>query len=212
MFDTRFKNFQAQGIETLADGTINFRLANVGRLKTRGIELEGGLRVANDLNFSGGVTYDDATITSFPLAQCYPGQSVAQGCTGSPARQNLAGFRPAQAPEWKAAFNADYTPHLTSSLDGVVQAAYSYQSKINFSISQDPQSAQPGYGIFNLSVGARQPDRRWEIVAFVNNLFNQHYFSNIANSRGNQGNALATQSYLPRDYRRYAGIRASYNF
>ncbi|MBW8745029.1 MAG: TonB-dependent receptor [Sphingomonas sp.] len=212
LFDTRFKNFQAQGIETLADGTINFRLANVGRLRTRGVEIEGGLRVANDLNFSGGVTYDDATITSFPFAQCYPGQTAAQGCSGSPARQNLAGFRPAQAPEWKAAFNADYTPHLTRSLDGLVQVAYSYQSKINFSISQDPQSVQPGYGILNLSAGVRQPDRRWEIVAFVNNLFNKHYFSNIANSRGNQGNALATQSYLPRDYRRYAGVRASYNF
>jgi len=212
LFDTRFKNFQAQGIETLADGTINFRLANVGRLKTRGIELEGGLRAASDLNFSGGVTYDDAKITSFPLAQCYPGQTAAQGCVGSPSRQNLAGFRPAQAPEWKASFNADFTPHLTQSLDGVLQLAYSYQSKINFSISQDPQTAQPGYGILNLSAGVRQPERKWEVVAFVNNLFNKHYFSNMADSFGNQGNALATQSYLPRDYRRYAGVRVSYNF
>ena len=212
LFDTRFKNFQAQGIETLADGTINFRLANVGRLKTRGIELESSLRASSTLSLSGGVTYDDATITSFPFAQCYPGQTAAQGCVGSPSRQNLAGFRPAQAPEWKAAFNADYTPHLTSSLDGLVQFAYSYQSKINFSISQDPETVQKGYGIANLSVGIRQPARKWEVVAFVNNLFNKHYFSNLADSFGNQGNALATQSYLPRDYRRYAGVRASYNF
>jgi len=212
LFDTRFKNFQAQGIETLAGGTINFRLANVGRLKTRGIEVEGSVRVASELNLSGGVTYDDAVITSFPLAQCYPGQTAAQGCTGSPSRQNLTGFRPAQAPEWKASFNADFTPHLTQSLDGIVQLAYSYQSKINFSISQDPQTAQPGYGIVNLSAGIRQPDRKWEVVAFVNNLFNKHYFSNMADSFGNQGSALATQSYLPRDFRRYAGVRASYKF
>ena len=101
---------------------------------------------------------------------------------------------------------------MTNDLDGLVQVAYSYQSKINFSISQDPQLEQPGYGIVNLSVGIRQPARKWEVVAFVNNLFNKHYFSNLANSYGNQGNALATQSYLPRDYRRYAGVRASYNF
>jgi iron complex outermembrane receptor protein len=212
LFDTRFKNFQAQGIETLPDGTINFRLANVGRLRTRGIEVEGGLRVSREFNLSGGITYNDAKITSFPFAQCYPGQTVAQGCSGSPTRQDLKGFRPAQAPEWKASANADFTPHLTNDLDGLVQVAYSYQSKINFSISQDPQLEQPGYGIVNLSVGIRQPARKWEVVAFVNNLFNKHYFSNLANSYGNQGNALATQSYLPRDYRRYAGVRASYNF
>ena len=212
LFDTRFKNFQAQGIETLADGTINFRLANVGRLSTRGVEVEGSLKVASDINVSGGVTYDDAKIKSFPFAQCFPGQTAAQGCLGTPARQNVAGFRPAQAPEWKLAVNGDYTPHLTNKLDGLLQAAYSYQSKINYSISQDPQTAQGGYGIANVSVGVRQADRKWEIAGFVNNLFNKHYFSNLANSFGNQGNALATQSYLARDYRRYEGIRASYNF
>jgi len=35
---------------------------------------------------------------------------------------------------------------------------------------------------------------------------------NITNSFGNQGNAEAVQSYVPRDFRRYGGVRASYNF
>ncbi|USI71929.1 TonB-dependent receptor [Sphingomonas morindae] len=212
LFNTRFKNFQAQGIETLADGTSNFRLANVGRLRTRGVELEGSVRVADDLSVSGGVTYADARILSFPFAQCYPGQTAAQGCTGTPARQDLAGFRPAQAPLWKLAANAEYTPHLTSRLDGLVQLAYSYQSAINFGINQDPQTRQPGYGIANISLGIRPPDRRWELVGFVNNLFDKHYFSNMTNSFGNQGNQLATQSYLARDFNRYGGVRASFKF
>lgn len=212
LFDTRFDNFQAQGIETLPDGTINFRLANVGKLRTRGVEVESSIRLSDILNVTGGVTYNDAKITSFPFAQCYPGQTAAQGCTGSPARQNLAGFRPAQAPEWKIAASGDFTPHLTGDVDGLIQAAATYQSRINYSISQDPQTEQPGYTIVNLSAGIRASDRRWEIVGFVNNLFDKQYFSNLANSYGNQGNALATQSYLPRDFRRYGGVRASYNF
>ncbi|QNQ08648.1 TonB-dependent receptor [Sphingomonas alpina] len=212
LFNTTFDDFQAQGIETLSDGTINFRLANVGKLRTRGVEIEGSVRAGDDLNFSGGVTYTDAKILSFPFGQCYPGQSAAQGCVGSPARQNLAGYRPAQAPEWKLSLSGDYTPALTSSLDGVVQAAFNYQSKFNFGINNDPETIQKGYGILNLSLGVRDHDKKWEVVAFVNNAFDKQYFFNMNNSYGNQGNAQAIQSNLPRDFRRYGGVRASFNF
>ncbi|MDO6415781.1 TonB-dependent receptor [Sphingomonas sp. BIUV-7] len=212
LFDTKFRNFQAQGIEVLSDGTTNFRLANVGRLHTKGVEVEGSVRAAQDLNFTGGVTYNDATITEFPFAQCYPNQTAAQGCTGTPARQNLAGYRPPQAPRWKLAASGDFTPNLTQNLDGLLQVAYSYQSGINFSINQDPQTYQPGYGIANVSLGVRAPDKKWEVVAFVNNVFDKHYFSNMNNDTGNHANQLSTLGYLSRDFNRYGGVRASYNF
>ena len=212
VFTTTFDNFQAQGIETLADGTSNFRLANVGKLRTRGVELEGAVRPSSDFNFSGGVTYSDARILSFPFAQCYPGQTAALGCVGTPTRQNLAGYRPAQAPLWKASLNGEYTPTLTSSLQGVLQVAYTYQSQINFGLNNDPETIQKGYGVTNLSLGVRDSAGRWEVAGFVNNLFDKQYFYNITNSFGNQGNAEAVQSYVPRDFRRYGGVRASYNF
>ena len=211
-FTTTFDNFQAQGIETLADGTSNFRLSNVGKLRTRGVELEGAVRPSSDFNFSGGVTYSDARILSFPVAQCYPGQTAALGCAGTPARQNLAGYRPAQAPLWKLSLNGEYTPTLTSSLQGVLQVAYTYQSQINFGLNNDPETIQKGYGVTNLSLGVRDSAGRWEVAGFVNNLFDKQYFYNITNSFGNQGNAEAVQSYVPRDFRRYGGVRASYNF
>ena len=49
-------------------------------------------------------------------------------------------------------------------------------------------------------------------MAFINNAFDKHYYQNIANSQGNYNNQLALQSYLPRDFERFAGIRASYKF
>jgi iron complex outermembrane receptor protein len=66
--------------------------------------------------------------------------------------------------------------------------------------------------IANFSVGVRQPDGRWEVVAFVDNAFDKHDCQNIANSSGNYGGQLVLQSYLPRDFERYAGIRATYKF
>ena len=181
-------------------------------MRTRGVELEGAVHPSSDFNFSGGVTYSDARILSFPFAQCYPGQTAALGCVGTPTRQNLAGYRPAQAPLWKASLSGEYTPTLTSSLQGLLQVAYTYQSQINFGLNNDPETIQKGYGITNLSLGVRDSAGRWEVAGFVNNLFDKQYFYNIANSFGNQGNAEAVQGYVPRDFRRYGGVRASYNF
>ncbi|MDB5460076.1 MAG: TonB-dependent receptor [Caulobacteraceae bacterium] len=211
-FDAIYRNFQAQGIETLADGTVNYRLTNVGRIHTRGVELDSSGRLDNlQLGFSAA--YLDAVIDSFPLAQCYPLQTAAQGCTGNPSRQSLTGRTPPQAPKWKLSANFDYHHGLGSlPFDGVVQGLYTYQSEVNYSLNQDPQTIQRAYGILNLSAGIRDPIRHYEIMAFVNNLTDQHYYSNLYNSTGNYSNALATQALPPRDFGRYAGVRASYSF
>ncbi|WP_336297191.1 hypothetical protein [Sphingomonas sp. 7/4-4] len=58
----------------------------------------------------------------------------------------------------------------------------------------------------------RAYDRRWELTAFVNNLFDKQYFQSLVNSAGNYGNRVATQALLPRDFRRYGGVRFGVNF
>lgn len=217
LFDTHYRNFQAQGIETLPDGTTNFRLANVGKLRTRGVEVEATGRIDRNLTIGAAVTYDDATITDFPLAQCYPIQTVAQGCVPAagpvPAHQDLSGSRAPQAPEWKVTANFDYSHDLgTLPFKAVAQGALAYQSKQNFSLSGDPETEQGGYAIVNLSLGIRQTENRYQVMLFVNNLFDKNYYANMTDSRGNYNNLLATQSYLPRDFSRYGGIRVSYQF
>ena len=66
LFDTDYTNLQAQTIETLADGTSNFRLTNVGKFNTRGIEIETAARLGRDIALRGAITYLDAKYTSFP--------------------------------------------------------------------------------------------------------------------------------------------------
>ncbi|WP_267382645.1 MULTISPECIES: TonB-dependent receptor [unclassified Sphingomonas] len=216
LFDTHYRDLQAQSIETLADGTQNYRLTNVGGLTTRGVELETSARLGADLNVGGSVTYLDAKYSDYPVGQCYPLQTVAQGCIGTPARQNLTGMRVAQAPEWKFTISGDYSPSLGHNLRGVGQVNWQYQSSVNYAID-DPQTFQPAFHIVNLGLGVRDADRRWEVVAFVNNVFDQQYYASLVNTAGNfGGNAanqiVATQALLPRDFRRYAGLRVALNY
>ncbi len=210
-FDTDYTNLQAQSIETLADGSTNFRLTNVGGLNTRGIELDTTARLGSDLSLSASLAYLDAKYTSFPVAQCYPLQTAAQGCTGTPTRQNLTGARAVQAPEFKFSIGADYSPALSETLRGVVQVNWQHQSSV-FYVASDPQTFQPTYDIVNAGLGVRADDKKWEVVAFVNNLFDTQYFPSLVNSAGNFGTKLATQAIIPRDFRRYGGIRLNLNF
>lgn len=215
-FDTDYDDLQAQTIETLADGTFNYRLTNVGGLNTKGVEVDTALRFGEDLNLGGSAAYLDAKYTSFPVAQCWPRQTVAQGCVpsttpGAPSSQNLTGARAVQAPKWKFTVNADYTPSLGHGLRGVAQVNWQYQSSVYY-VAEDPETFQPGYHIVNLNLGIRSEDRRWEIVGFVNNLFDQQYFPSLVNTASNFGNRLATQALLPRDFRRYGGVRLGFNF
>ena len=212
-FDTDYRNLQAQSIETLADGTSNYRLTNVGGLNTKGVEIDSTARIGSDLNLNGSVTYLDAKYTSFPVAQCYPLQTAALGCvtTATPTFQNLTGTRAVQAPRWKFAVGADYSPSLTNSLKGIAQLNWQYQSSVQYA-SRDPELFQKGYHIVNAGLGVRDANRRWEIIGFVNNLFDKQYFPSLINTAGNFGNQIATQAILPRDFRRYGGVRVGYNF
>ncbi|HEY2751206.1 TonB-dependent receptor [Phenylobacterium sp.] len=212
-FHTEYENFQAQGIETLPDGTSNFRLANVGKLRTQGVEVDSTARLSEEWRLSASGAYVDAQITSFPVAQCFPLQTAAQGCLGSPGRQNLGGATPAQSPKWKFSADLDYTHQLASSpLEIVGTGSYSYQSRVNYSLNQDPQTVQKAYGILNLTGGVRDPLHHYEVMAFVNNVFDEHYYANIFDQAGTYNNQLATQVILPRDFKRFAGVRASYWF
>ncbi|MEC8180370.1 MAG: TonB-dependent receptor, partial [Pseudomonadota bacterium] len=60
--------------------------------RTRGVELEFEFapRGVTGLNLSGSINHTDAQYTDFPLAPCYAGQTVSEGCTLS------AGLRPAR--------------------------------------------------------------------------------------------------------------------
>jgi len=210
-FDTDYEDLQAQTIETLADGTNNFRLTNVGGLNSKGIELEASARVGQGLSLTASATFLDAEYTSYAAAQCYPLQTVAQGCTGTPARQNLTGERAVQSPERKYLIGAEYSHAIGSSLEGFLQANYQYQTDVYY-VAEDPQTFQPSYGITNLGFGLRDESGKWQVTAFVNNLTDEQYYPSIVNSAGNWGNRVSTQVLLPRDFERYAGVRFTFDF
>jgi iron complex outermembrane receptor protein len=214
VYDTEYSNFQVQ---TIVPNLLNqFILTNIPKVRSRGVELESIVRITEDLHANAGYAYTDAHAVTYPIGQCYSGQTVPATCTGSPAFQNLAGATLPNAPRNKVNAGLDYAHGLPAvPLDADLNVTSVWQSAENFAITKDPGTLQRAYNITNLSLTLTpQHDKRYSVTLFCNNLLDKHYAANLANVRGNYtfppGGTGYTQE-LPRDFDRFYGIRIGFS-
>lgn len=215
-FYGEYSNFQARQFNP--DLGLTF-FTNVPLVRTRGIEADGALRLGKIVRLTGSLAYTDAVSRDFRNADCYPLQTVAQGCvvvTGTTTAQNLSGQRLPNAPEWKFNIGYSVTQPVVREWTLVWTGSYTYQSSVNFLLTRDPLTFQPAYGILNTALALK--NKKLSFGIFVNNLLNQDYATAIARSnyfytdRANvatryQGDG--TQRIIARDVDRYIGGRIS---
>ena len=234
-FWTDYSNLQATS--TIVDATttpvtLRSQLNNVGKVRTRGIEVETNARPLDWLQLDASGAYVDARITSFPLANCYAGQlndpSRAASCVdidgpGGPLYngisngplttrvQNLAGHTLPNAPKFKATAGAVADFALdTRGTKGNVAINYQYQTAVQFDLFDGPRTIQSGYGLMNGSIGATQGNL--SIKLFVNNLFDKHYESYLLDAYSSFGSKHVIEQIVPRNSQRYVGITLGYKY
>ncbi len=211
-FFARYDDFQAQQAR-IVGGVVELGIANVGKLETRGIEIDLQALLTENLRLVGGMAYTDAEIKSFSGADCWPGQTAAQGCTLDPATQrsvqDLGGEKLNNSPEFKLTLSAEYRRAFeTLPFDGFFNASIQWQSDVNFSLLADPGAEQGAYALVNLSAGFVERDReRYEVSLFVNNLTDENFVGSIGNLGGLWGGSPVYSHFVLRDGRRYGGIR-----
>ena len=219
LFWTNFEQFQAQSGVLLPNNTIQLTLNNVGEVRTRGVELEMSARLTEAFRIDAAFNYLDTEILSFKNAQCYGGQIVALGCLDldgagplTATGQDLAGKRLPNAPKYKFNVGGNYDVAFDNlPFDGFVTLDYSYQSRVNFDLLANPLAVERGYGILNGSVGVNQKgDAGYRLTLFGSNLLDERFASNVATASG--GSTGLVMQTLPRNSRRYVGIKASYRF
>ncbi len=234
-FTTDYNNFQAQSAVIINNAT-QLVLNNVGKLKTKGFEVEFSAKPSEWLRFDASAAYTDAKMTSFPGAQGFSNQTgqtwngtasvLAAPCTTAPAATALAprttcqfqdrsGASLPNSPKFK--FNLGATGEVPFGDDSkaIITLNYQHQSDVNFDLLGNPLLTQKAYGIFNAGVGAEFGPFR--ATVFVNNLFNKHYAGGLADNFGVLGGgatnpANVVYQVLPRDSERFFGIKLQYKF
>ncbi len=210
-FYTEYDDFQAQSTRLNDDGSILTTLNNVGELETKGVELEGVALIGNNLTVSLGGAYIDAVIKSFDNAQCFQGQTEAQGCVD--AEQNISNGELPNSPDWKWNIAADYQLELESMpFYGFLNLTYVWQDEVGFDLLQNPLTKHDSYGVADFNFGINDKDGRYRITAFVNNFTDENYSATIIDYRQVYGGSRALLGSLQRDSQRYYGVRAKFNF
>jgi iron complex outermembrane recepter protein len=234
-FTTDYNNFQAQSAVIINNAT-QLVLNNVGKLKTKGVEVEFSAKPSDWLRLDASAAYTDAKMTSFPGAQGYSDQtgqvfaagvsSLVGNCTTAAAAtalaprttcgfQNRSGATLPNSPKFKFNIGATGEVPLGDDSKAIITLNYQHQSAVNFDLLGNPLLTQKGYGIFNAGIGAELGPFR--ATVFVNNLFDTHYAGGLADGFGTLGGNATNPAHviyqvLPRDSSRFFGLKLQYKF
>jgi iron complex outermembrane receptor protein len=158
------------------DNPGRFILLNVGRITSKGLELDFLAQATQSLRLSGGLAILDAEIDDYPAGVCSGGQVFRGECPDG--LQDLSGGDMPRSPDWKANLTASYFVPLNS-LDIVFIASARAQDEVLHSLSQDENQIEDSYAIFDASVVFTDQNDRWGATAFVKNIGDKFYVSSI---------------------------------
>ncbi|TPE63708.1 TonB-dependent receptor [Sandaracinobacter neustonicus] len=169
-------------------------LGNVGKVRLRGVELEGSFAIAAGVTLSGNGAFNDARYVSYangpaPVEFQYP---------GAPTYADWSGKRVLGAPKWSGQLSFDVDTPISHALNITGFANQTWRSAVNLSNPFSDYGKQEAYGLTNAGIGVRAGDGRWSLNLWGRNLFDKRYIVGV-------GAANAVSSYIwvlgdPRTY------------
>lgn len=174
-FFGQIEDFQAQTLVPGPSGTSIFTVANAGKAETYGFETEITAMPTEQLTLSTAIAYTKATFDEFTGAPCYQLQTPAQGCSGTPASQDLSGKRLPNSPEWVVNALARYETDLTEKLGGFAQLGVQYRSDTMSGLANDPNTVIDAYTLLDLQVGVTFWDDQATFSVFGRNLTDENF-------------------------------------
>ena len=177
-------------------------LANVPKVRSKGVEIDMQGRLADNLSIYGALAYTDAKIVDYPASACPLELSNLNTC-------NLSGYPIAGIPKWSASFGGEFKQSVAifnAPSEAYLGLDYSYRSEVNNGGYSAATVLEPLH-LVNARLGIRAASRRMDASLWVKNLFDKQYFSDIAVGTGNTG-LLTAQLGDPRTY----GVTLRFHF
>jgi iron complex outermembrane receptor protein len=209
-FHTIVEDYQ---ISARAPGALSvYYLINAAKLRSNGVEFDLSWRPIRSADFviSAGGMYDKAIFKSFPNAQCWAGQTAAQGCVGG--QQNLTGTELPHAPKWSGNLMASYTGDLgANGWKYHLDADVNYHSRAGQGFPISPWMYQNAYALMNMSIGLSGKNDLWRVSVFGRNLTDKNFATNIGSTVLGSSPG-STQQYPLYEARRVIGVALGLKF
>lgn len=182
VFHYLYEDLQVQFFDP---NSVSLTAGNAGELLTQGIEADFSYTVPgiDGLSIRGAAAWNDVAYQDY-IGQCYPGQTIANGCNLLPTGagptlvyngQDYDGLRPPKAPEYAARLGFSYeTPVTSSGLTLRWNADASYTSEYNFSDALRPDAVQDAFVKFDTAISLVSPDERWTLSLIGRNLTDEY--------------------------------------
>jgi len=204
LFRYEYTNLQ---VSTYHPESNAFFPGNAGKATNQGVEIQGAYRLTRDFTISASTSYIDLKFIDYTGAQCYPGQTPAQGCSALTNSQDLSGTHFGDGP-FNVKVGGSYVHSLTGTLSASLDASVYHVSR-SPNYERSSLAATPAYTLVNASLRIFQADGPWEVSVIGTNLNDGIYYKRFAfKPLGAVDDIQALSVSVPRQ----VTLRVGYNF
>ena len=172
LYNTTITGYQDPQVDPNNTG-IGSYLANVGKVRLRGFELETSFKPAKVLSLDFNAAYNDAKYLSYDNAPAPIEYQAALG--GAAATLSLTGYQLRNAPKWTLQGGGNLDQPVGNDLRLTAYANTSWKSRTAFINPRSIYGWQPAYAVVNAGIGIKAPDDRWSANLWSKNLFDKRY-------------------------------------
>jgi len=155
-------------------------LANVGKVRLKGIELEGQAQLTESLRVSAAAAFSDARYVRYPNAPV----PVEFAYPGAPAFVDLSDTRVPFSPKFTGQVSVNYERPVTGDLLVFAYANQTWRSD-TFQQALSQYGRQDAYGLTHAGLGLKAADGRWSANLWARNLFDKKYTAAFGNASAN---------------------------
>lgn len=185
IFYQQYQNFQV----SIQDDAGQFQTVNAGGASNFGVEADVYANVADWLTLFASGAYIDATIDD------------------KPENGTFANNRFRLQSEWQLAGGFTINAPISDDVAFFMTPSVTWQDDMFFELPNNPQIAENGYVLVNLTAGVSFADGRYRIEGYARNLFDEQYLIDA----GNTGGSFGIPTYIPGEPLFY-GIRLSASY
>jgi iron complex outermembrane recepter protein len=171
LYRYEYTNLQVTSFDA---ATTSFFTTNAASALNQGVEFKARYNVTPDLQAHGFVTYTDLHFESYPGAECWSGQTAAQGCSSATGTQDLSGTAYGGAP-WEVNFGLDWSRRVSNGWRLALTGDLYYHSQAPRANNDPNDPGGQAYVLGNLSARLLQDDGPWELAVIATNVGGVRY-------------------------------------